>query len=537
MPLLRTPDLQVSVSWFWTEADPFGSTYDILDGRLISNTLTLQYGRDVARPLGEPLTPTADWSCRNDDRILSPEWAGSPLYQVLRPGRPTRVRAFLASAEDYALSSISYDADVDYDADIDYAAGMIPAALHAGVLEQPEWTTALGNPTVTMTSSGALGRLAKAKIRTPLYANKRIDEAIVLVLNEVGWPAALRDIPFADTTLDWFWVNDETAFEVLVRLQHSEGVPSLIWEGPDGILHFEPRNYRTNTARSNTAQVAYVDTYAGTTDVTPTLTHAGMSYRLPFVDVYNLVTCPVVRRVRQALQQVWEFGGPLILGSNETRIITATLDEPADGAVAMAVGTDYAIGAGGLVAGPTYVETQAQTIRFTLTAGAGGCTVNGVTSNGPQIRATPVVVTWQDTAENSVDTSASIARYDPIANQPIPLELQAYPEIPPATAEALCDAAVAFYMDARPIVALRVLNADTDHLADQIARRPSDRIRAVSTPLGLDGDMHIEQIALRLIPEGVETILTCQRALNQPGAAVWDDPASVWDDPDTLWGT
>ena len=533
----RVPDVQVAVSWTWTVDDPFGGDYDILDHRLISNTLTWQYGRDVARPLGEPLTPTASWECMNDDRILSPEWAGSPLYQVLRPGRPTRIQAFLAEGEFYDLQSIRYDADIDYDTDIDYDDGATPVMLHAGVLEQPEWTTALGSPTVTMTSSGHLARLARTKIRTPLYSSKRVDEAITIVLDTVEWPSALRDLALADTTLDWFWVHDETAFEVLVRLQHTEGVPSLIWEGPDGVLHFEHRNYRTNTTRSNTAQAAFVDTHAGATDVTPTLTHAGIGYRLPFSDIYNLVTCPVVRRERQAVQQVWEFGGPLVLGANETRIVTAVLSDPADGVVALGIGTDYAIGAGGLVAGPTIIESQAQTIRFTLTAGAGGCTVNGVTSDGPQIRATPVTVIWENTAENTIDTSASIAKYDPIANQPIPLELQAYPEIPFSTGEALCDAAAALYMEARPIVALRVLSADSDHLDNQLARRPSDRILVVGTPLGLEGDMHVEQIALRLIPEGVEAILTCERALNQPGAAVWDDPESVWDGVDTLWGT
>jgi hypothetical protein len=94
-PTYRTTTPEYAVSWDGTAA--FTGTYDILAGRVLNNTLAIQYGRDSAKPLGESLIPTATWVAWNADRLLSPEWAGSPLYQLILPGKPTRVSFFVGS--------------------------------------------------------------------------------------------------------------------------------------------------------------------------------------------------------------------------------------------------------------------------------------------------------------------------------------------------------------------------------------------------------------------------------------------------------
>jgi hypothetical protein len=112
---------------------------------------------------------------------------------------------------------------------------------------------------VTMTSVGNLSRLGRAIISTPLYQNVRTDQAITIVLDAVGWPLDHRDLALGDTVLDWFWVEAESALEVLTRLQHTEGVPALLYESCDGIYHFENRNYRSITARSTTPAIYVSD--------------------------------------------------------------------------------------------------------------------------------------------------------------------------------------------------------------------------------------------------------------------------------------
>jgi hypothetical protein len=189
-PTYRTTTPEYAVSWDGTAA--FTGTYDILAGRVLNNTLAIQYGRDSAKPLGESLIPTATWVAWNADRLLSPEWAGSPLYQLILPGKPTRVSFFVGSdVTDYDAATVDYDAPLWYD---EHSA----VELHHGLLDKPSY-----DPT-----PGHVGRdhderrqpvaaSGRAIISTPLYQNVRTDQAITIVLDAVGWPLDHRDLALA----------------------------------------------------------------------------------------------------------------------------------------------------------------------------------------------------------------------------------------------------------------------------------------------------------------------------------------------------
>jgi hypothetical protein len=530
-PTYRTTTPEYAVSWDGTAA--FTGTYDVLDGRVLNDTLAIQYGRDSAKPLGESLIPTATWVAWNADRLLSPEWAGSPLYQLILPGKPTRVRFFVGSdVTDYDAATVDYDDPLWYD---EHAA----VELHHGLLDKPSYDPSLGMSVVTMTSVGNLSRLSRpgAVISLPLAQNVRVDQAITLVLDEVGWPLDHRDLALADTLLDWFWVEQESALEVLARLQHTEGSPSLIYESCDGILHFENRNYRSITARSTTSNV-YVSDGSSVPNPGTVIYHSGIAYDQPFEDVCNEAVAPIVRRVRQSLQKVWEYGGPLVLAPGVSKLVTATLDEPTDGFVGLTSTVDWTISGPGSLDAVAFEDIHAKSIGIRFLS-VGGCTVVGVTSNGPQLRGTPCPVVSEAKVSNSIDTTASIAKYDPFRNKPQSQTLQNYPEISEALGTAICDAMVTLSSEVRSVIRLRVLNPDLQHAMQQVARRPSDRISVISLPLGVQSDYWVEAVEYRFVPEGVETVFTCSWAAVSGGppvvgAAIWD--SGVWDDAAALWG-
>ncbi len=533
----RMPTREIMVNWMGDGT--FTGAHDDLTARTISNTLHVQYGRDTARPLGEPMLSSAGWDALNVDRLLAPEYAGSDLYGLIEPGKPTRIRMTAGAVTDY-------DADLDYDETVTFYDGAEILPVHAGILETPTHHPGLGQTSVSLSALGRLSSLRGVNISMPIAGPVRVDTAIDAILTAVGWPGELRDLAVADTTLEWFWMESEDVFEKLVQLQHSEGAPSLIWEGPDGVLHFENRNYRTQAVRSLTPQVLFSDhtsadvTYDDPIDYdadvfyegAPRFFHSGVEYVQPFEDVRNKITQKIATRILNGVTHIWEYGQPLGLSPSESKTITVLTDDPVVGFATLQDGDDYTVTAGALAGAPTITNIYGRRCDLTYTAGPSGALVVGVTTDGPRLRASILPVVGQTEVTNTVDTSASITKYGGIAHIPRTLELQALPEINPATGVTLCDAAATYYADQRPIIRVRIVNITFEHAVHQLLRRPSDRITVVSTPLGLAGDFHIEQIEHRLIPEGLETIFICERALSEAGAGLWDD--ATWDDG--VWG-
>jgi hypothetical protein len=360
------------------------------------------------------------------------------------------------------------------------------------------------------------------------------------VLNAVGWPLDHRDLALGDTVLDWFWVEAESALEVLTRLQHTEGSPiALIYESCDGILTSRTETIRSITARSTTPAI-YVSDGSSAPIPANVIYHSGIAYDQPFEDICNEATAPIARRVRQTLQKVWEYGGPLVVAPGVDKLVTVTLDEPTDGLLEPVSTVDWTISGPGSLDFIFFQDIHAKSVTIGFRSSS-GCTVIGVTSNGPQLRGTPCPVVSEAKVKNSIDCSASIAKYDPFRNKPLSQTLQNYPEISEALGVAICDAMVQLSAEVRPVIRLRVLNPDLQHAMQQVARRPSDRIAAISAPLGVQSDFWVEAVEYRFVPEGVETVFTCSWAgiSGGPpvvGAAVWDAATAIWDDSAAKWG-
>jgi hypothetical protein len=537
----REQHIYVEVDWLdnGLYAHPNSNLSDNAAGtsRLLQGTLTTQRGRDSARPLGQPMVASGSATVHNADRLLSPEFAGSPIYQLIEPGRAYRIRMA-------AGAPIAYDAPIPYDDDVLYdGAAILPVV--TGFLEESAFDSGLGAHPTTLSCIGSLSRLRGGNpISTPLYQNIRTDQALTYLLDAAGWPAADRVIAVGDTTLDLWWMDAADPFSAALEILASEGAPSHIGESPAGFFVFENRNYRTTAPRSTTSRRTFSDrqtTRVGyddpidydarvAYDAGSELKHGTLSYAPSFRDVRNQATYDIVRRVQQSLQKVWEYGTSLILGASESKLITITLSDPCTGALAPVLATDYSVSAGSLASTPTLESVNAQRLGIRFVAGAGGATILGVTSNGPQLRAQPWTQVSAETVTNNVDASASITKTKGIRS----LAISGRREINAAFALTVANAAVNYYQINRPVVEMPFENIDGIHLQAQLTTEVSDRITIISEHLGMlsGAEFWVEQIQHRREPGKLVATLVCERVASAAGGGRWDE--GVWDA--ALWG-
>jgi hypothetical protein len=543
MPVDSPREQAIFVEIDWTDSGlydhPNSNLSDNAAGtsRLLQGSLTTQRGRDSARPLGQAMVASGSAQVHNVDRLLSPEFAGSPIYQLVEPGRAYRMRMA-------AGTPIDYDAPIPYDDDVLYdGASILPVV--TGFLEEPAFDSGLGAHPTTLACIGSLSRLSGGTpISTTLYQNIRTDEALTHLLDAAGWPAADRVIAVGDTTLALWWLDTADPFNAALEILASEGAPAYLGEDSLGRLIFENRNYRTTATRSTTSRRTFSDRQIIRVgyddpidydahvayDAGSELQHGTLSYAPSFRDVRNQATYDIVRRVQQSLQKVWEYGTGLVLGASESKLITVTLSDPCTGALAPVLATDYSVSAGSLASTPTLESVNAQRIGIRFVANAGGATILGVTSNGPQLRAQPWTQVSAETVTNNVDASASITKTKGIRS----LAISGRREINAAFALAVANAAVNYYQINRPVVEMPLENIDGIHLQAQLTTEVSDRITIISEHLGMlsGAEFWVEQIRHRREPGKLVTTLVCERVAEATGGGRWD--GAVWDG--SLWG-
>jgi hypothetical protein len=105
---------------------------------------------------------------------------------------------------------------------------------------------------------GTFSRLTQPHTCTPIgSAGDTTDVLIGAVLDAAGWPSAERVI---DTGLVTTGVWGPGSVEPLGELRKLEATElGFIYEGRDGAFHFEARDYRPTTTRSNTSQLTLSD--------------------------------------------------------------------------------------------------------------------------------------------------------------------------------------------------------------------------------------------------------------------------------------
>jgi hypothetical protein len=461
----------------WGEAG-----HDITARVLDEQGFTCERGRDQVLALGQPAAGRADLgSIDNRSKDYSTEYASSPLAGNLLPGRRARARA--------THSSTTY-------------------ALWAGIVDDIEQRPE--EKQVSIPLLGTLSRLAGQRVTTSLASGITTGVAIGHILDAVGWPAGERSLQPGLTTLQWWWLEDEDAFDAIARLVTTEGPGAAAYERGDGHFVFENRHHRLLTARATTAQATFRDSGAAPHHTTP------FAFGAQLKDVINTVSIPVYTRTVLPPAVVWHYDQPFNLPPATTVRIHAQASEPFFFATTPEAGVDYTVLVGS-IASITLQTTSGQSVGIFLTAGAVGAQLSGL-----QLRAWPTTKV-ESRVTSTVDVSASLAKYGVR-----PYTLPVWPDIDVNTAQDLANAIALAYREPRASATITVAGVDDTHLAHCLGREISDRIRVVEAQTGLDADMMIERIEHRIDWGGRRhvTRFGCEKATVVGTYATWG--VSVW---------
>jgi hypothetical protein len=539
LPALYRPKVFVD----WAADGTFtGPADDVTLDTAADPGIAIDAGRDGSRALNPPKVPSVSFELRNDHRRYSNEYAGSAAYQLVRPGTPISIVANYGESRAYR-SATAYRADVPY-------RGVAVWTLARARLDEASQNAVLGQQRVRINGLGASSVLVGKAVTIPLQTAIRTDQAVALVLDAAGWPAAARAISPGSTTLLYWWADARSAWDLLVELTASEG-PGTMYEDADGTFHWEGRGYRSSTARCTTSQAVFGETaaqgtkpyraaalyrddarYRGSNEG---LYFTALQYQPGWKYVYASATYPTRRRAAGTPGTVvWQYGSTLTLAAGAVQTLFARPADPFTAAFAPTAVTDYVVTAGSATVALTY--TSGFLAIVVITAGGSGATITGpagASTTGIQLRATPLPVASETLAASSIDTTSSQTAYGAVQT----LAVAGWPEIDPAMAQGVCNAWVERYRVQRPQVTISVRAADAAHFHEIVARQVSDRITLRSENTGVEGDVWIESREIVMAGAGgryLEVIWQCEKVDTLVGF-VWDGVPSLWDS--AIWSS
>jgi hypothetical protein len=156
-------------------------------------------------------------------------------------------------------------------------------------------------------------------------------------------------------------------------------------------------------------------------------------------------------------------------------------------------------------------------VTLTLTAGAGGATLTGL-----QVRGKLTRVTASSQVVNTVDASASIARYGPK-----PYTLPTLPDIDYLTLQDFTNAVVGQNQTPRPLRTIEVPLASDGLIDAALAREPGDRVRVINARESFDRGMFVEYVRVEWPQAGMpRAFLGCEAAVDVD-YGFWDQ--GLWD--------
>jgi hypothetical protein len=538
LPSYWTPKVQVDWSGDGTYTGPAD---DVTRDTAADPGLTLDTGRDGARSLNPPKVPSLELELRNDHVRYSNENPLSPVYQLVTPGTPV-LASFTFGKVDRYTAHTPYTEHDPYD-------GLAHINFGSFRLDQVSQAVEWGQQRVKVRALGLSSTLVGRSVSVDLHQALRTDQAIALVLDAAGWPTDKRALSPGDTTLLFWWADERSAWDLLVELLAAEG-PGAMYEDENGVFHFENRNYRAVTPRSQTSQASFSDIgsystrdkYTAHNPYTAHDNYDGHGTGLYFVDLqyspgwdnlYARATYATKRRQSQNPTVVWQYGAPLTLAANEARTLIVRPNDPFTNAITPVATTDYVVASGSVAVSMT--ATSGFVAFVTFTAGASGATLNGPAaspSTGPQLRAQPLPVLSETVAQSSISTTSSNTTYRGIQT----LSIAGWPEIDPAAAAAVCDAWVSRYNVQRPQVTLTIRAGDVRHFEQIVERRVSDRITIVERNTGLATDLWIESKHVTMSGAGGRQLVAvwgCEVCDALVGD-VWDGSTALWDS--ARWG-
>jgi hypothetical protein len=492
----------------WNVAVDFDDDGDFSGTDIISDyvltkrsAVSIQYGRDQARALNPAQPGQASFTLNNISGNFSPENVGSP-YANLAPGRPAIIQATWGGTT-YTMYRGSID---DYE-------------VHPDITER----------SVSYTCLDAQSNFAAVTLSTELYNGISSGDAVNIILDAIGWPSGARDIDLGASQFRWWWEEGTDAWTALQKVIASEGPPAiaLIDEGTGNFI-FRDRLHRATRPVSTSPQ-AYFSS------------DSEIEFSIPFVydnywkNIINQVVFNVEERNPPDLASPliggtaidWPSSGPgeitpippviwrnssiIVVPAGGSIEISAQASDPFFGAQAW-----WSCIAGSVTA--SLSRTSGQSTIITLTSTGGDAIVSEIF-----LYANPVQSSG--TVQVVIENSASIAKYGlrtmPASESPVWANQN--------DAEAIGSLIIAHRSGLLPNIQMRVLNANSNRLEQQLSRNISDRVTVQDDATGLNADFFIEQVKHSISAGGMllDTTFGCEKAVNiQPsGLFKFDDAA------------
>lgn len=451
--------MTVTLTIDWTNSGLFDGTYDDVTARIVGN-IRCERGRNVPHPLFGRADPgSASFMLENRDGLFSESNASSSLFGSLRAGR-----------------HVQYSTEY--------------GGRWGGVIKDIKLARLRDLPIAVIICEGVLSVIKDRKVSPPASSGDLTGTLIDLLLDEVSWPAGLRDIDAGQTTTSRWYIADKNWMTAARELEDTEGV-GFLYESPTRDIVFEDRARRLAGAHL-ISQATYSDAPGASL---PYIRNPEQISSLPYV--VNIAEATVPAYTVAGLAILWTLNETPVLSAGASRTFWANFPNSGSGAggayvnawTTPVVGTD--ITQSGVSNGDIAVSVDkfATAMKITITNNHGS---NSATLTLVQARGT-AVTKGDDTTVKSID-AASQAEYGERTNK------NPGPWFPSTdAAQDYTDNTVALYKDQRPLVVLRFLANMSAVLFEELMTRDiSDRVTVLAfqarTGLYLNGDFFVERI-------------------------------------------
>lgn len=531
----------------WDRDGDFTDPGEDVSGDILAATsgpgFQARWGRDQPRAFSPPITPDAACDLNNESGTYSNLFTGSALYGYVQKGAPAIFE--LEHGYDIPFN----DPDVPFNDTHTLFNGKSRQRLFTGMVWDIPEEGGMGSyvARVKMLSSNGL-LLTEGSVTTQqVYTNKRTDEIITLILDEIGWPMGARKIGIGLTTILYWWAEGKNALQAVMEMLVSEGASAVCYIDAYGNFVFRPRDWRSTNPRSIVSQAIFSDTVFG---IDPTFASTAVPMNdintlfngLPDVSLYY-VGEPVVRanpddvvndasafvntRALQTLAPIWSWGQTISLGANQSADFWPSASDPFMNAQVPVSGTDYTTS--NALASVTLQSLTGQQAKLTLTATASGATVNGL-----QLRAQLLSVV----GSSNIKTTLSVPTLaeSKLRHGPHPYAIPIWPELNPNQAQDLVNGFVLQYLRIRPQFTIAVVADSRDHQNAVFRLDVDDRVTIINQRRAIATDVIIERIEHRSLSKTVHmAILGCEQAF-QSSIARWNNTNTRWDGALARWG-
>jgi len=499
---MPTQRLETRLFVDWDNNGDYEGTYDNITTDVLEVSFTR--GRDYASQLsGNSISGTLTARIANNDGKYSPSNASSVLAGNMLPARPVQLDMRVG-----VIANFPYTFPFSFDAE--------PNVTWTGYLERITPTPAVhGLKSCTLTAYGSLGYLNDFRPTLETQIDKRTDEVIGAILDDVGWDSTKRTLAQGQTTLTRYWTDGPKTLDALRIIEETEG--GFIKEGKDGKIIFENRLTRI-LPPYDTPQASFSDSSSATNSYTT------LNQEDPLSTITNHVEASSRTYAIQPIAVLWthpESGSDSpLLQPNEEKTYEAVYPNPSSAINALEV-SEWTTP---VLTTDVTANTQADgggtdlTSDLTITVGASDKTAtrmlitikNTNTLYGAyltKIEARGTAVLSNDPVKvRSIDT-VSQAKF---GERKYASQSEFFPSS--NNAQLWCDYYNSIFGSPLPILTMEINANQSDAIQLQImARDISDRITVEAdnnAGLGIDADFFIESVRQRVSKGGTDHRVT-----------------------------